>query len=123
MQLQVTNAEAQVAEQLNNLRSIEIQLEQNRLRNARSIIDLEYQIEQLKDDLLIDKELVTEGILNRRDYLKKEEELVYQQKLLKLAIETQKTDEQMQKQQLEAQRITTDRLEQTWKLPGKTWMS
>lgn len=112
LQLQVTNAEAQVAEQLNNMRSIEIQLEQNRLRNARSIIDLEYQIEQLKDDLLVDKELVDEGIFNRRDYLKKEEQLIYQQKLLKLAMETQKTDEQMQKQQLEAQRITTDRLEQ-----------
>lgn len=112
LQLQVTNAEAQVADQLNNMRSIEIQLEQNRLRNARSIIDLEYQIEQLKDDLLVDKELVDEGIFNRRDYLKKEDQLIYQQKLLKLAIETQKTDEQMQKQQLEAQRITTDRLEQ-----------
>ena len=46
------------------------------------------------------------------NYRFKEDELAYQKKRLKLALETQKTDERMQKQQLEAQRITTDRLEQ-----------
>ncbi|MFC1494979.1 efflux RND transporter periplasmic adaptor subunit [Thermodesulfobacteriota bacterium] len=112
LQLRVTNAEAQVAEQLNSMRSIEISLEQNRLKNARTIIDLEYRIQQLKDDLEVDKQLVDEGFINRRDFLKKEEELTYQQKLLKLALETQKTDERMQKQQLEAQRIASERLEQ-----------
>lgn len=111
LQLRVTNAEAFVAEQLNNMRTIELSLEQNRLRNARTIIELEYSIGKLKDDLEVDRQLVEEGFINRREFLKKEEELVYQKKLLKLALESQITDERMQKQQLEAQRISSERLE------------
>ena len=112
LQLQVTNAEAQVAEQLNNMRSIELSLEQNRLNNARSILDIKYQIEKLKNDLEADRQLAEEGFISRRDLFDKENELTYQQGLLKLALENQKTEEQLQKQQLDAQRIASERLEQ-----------
>jgi HlyD family secretion protein len=112
LQLSVTNAEALVAEQLNNMRTTELSLEQNRLNNARTIIDIEYRIEELERDLKGDRKLGQEGIISKRELEEKEDELVYQQKRLKLALETQKTDESMQKQQLEAQRITTERLDQ-----------
>jgi HlyD family secretion protein len=112
LQLSVTNAEAQVAEQLNNMRTIELTLEQNRLNNARSIMDIEYRIAELEYDLKEDRQLGEQGIISKRELDKKEDELAYQKKRLNLALETKKTDEHMQKQQLEAQRIAADRLEQ-----------
>jgi HlyD family secretion protein len=112
LQLSVTNAEALVAEQLNNMRAIELSLEQNRLNNARTIMDIEYRIEELERDLKGDRQLGEQGIISKRELETKEDELTYQRKRLKLALETQKTDERMQKQQLEAQRIITDRLQQ-----------
>lgn len=112
LQLSVMNAEAQVAEQLNNMRTIELSLEQGRLNNKRTILDIRYQIENLKRDLEGDRQLGKEGFKSKREVLDKEKDLVYQQERLKLALESQKSDERLQKQQLEAQRIATDRLEQ-----------
>jgi HlyD family secretion protein len=113
LQLQVTNAEAQVAEQLNNMRSLELALEQNRSNNARSILDIEYRIEKLKKDLQGDRQLGEQGLLSKRDLLDKENELTYQQGLLKLTREKRETDEHLQKQQLDAQKMATERLEKS----------
>ena len=110
LQLQVTNAEAQVAEQLNNMRTIELSLEQNRLNNKRTILDIRYQIENLKRELEADRQLGEEGFISKRDLLDKEKDLVYQQERLKLALESQESDERLQKQQLEAQRDASERL-------------
>ncbi len=111
LQLSVTNAEAQVAEQLNNMRTIELSLEQNRLNNKRSILEIRYQIENLKRDLEGDRQLGKEGFISKRELLDKEKDLVYQQERLELALESQESDERLQKQQLEAQRDASDRLE------------
>ncbi|MGD9158234.1 MAG: efflux RND transporter periplasmic adaptor subunit [Desulfobacteraceae bacterium] len=111
LQLNVTNAEAQVAEQLNNMRTIELNLEQNRLNNARSILEIRHQIDSLKRDLEGDRQLGKEGFMSKRELQDKEKELVYQQARLKLALESKETDDRLQKQQLKAQRIATDRLE------------
>jgi HlyD family secretion protein len=113
LQLQVTNAEAQVAEQLNNMRTIELSLEQNRLNNARAIVDIEYRIKTLESDLEGDRQLGDLGFLSKKDLRDKENELIYRQNLLKLTRESQKTDERLQKQQLEAQRVASERLEQS----------
>jgi HlyD family secretion protein len=111
LQLQVTNAEAMVAEQLNNMRNIEISLEQNRLNNARTIVDIEYKVKTLERDLKSDRQLEELGFLSKKELLDKENELIYQQNLLKLSKESQKTDERLQRQQLEAQREASLRLE------------
>ena len=111
LQLSVTNAEAQVADQLNNMRTLELSLEQNRLNDKRAILDLKYQIENLKRDLEADRKLGKEGFISKRDLLDKEKDLVYQQERLKLALESQESNARLQKQQLEAQRDATDRLQ------------
>jgi HlyD family secretion protein len=111
LQLQVTNAEAQVAEQLNNMRTIEISLEQNRLNNARTIVDIEHQVRTLERDLKADRELSELGFISKKELVDKENELLYQQNLLKLSKESQETDERLQRQQLEAQRTASERLE------------
>jgi HlyD family secretion protein len=112
LQLQVTNAEAQVAEQLNNMRTIELSLEQNRLNNARAIVDIEHRIRTLERDLVADRQRGELGFLSKKELLDKENELIYQQNLFKLLKESQKTDERLQRQQLEAQRVASARLEQ-----------
>ena len=112
LQLNVTNAEAQVAEQLNNMRTIELNLEQNRLNNARAILEIRHQIDSLQRDLDGDRQLGKEGFISKRELQDKEKDLVYQQERLKLALESKETDDHLQKQQLEAQRIASDRLEQ-----------
>ncbi|MBN1903997.1 MAG: efflux RND transporter periplasmic adaptor subunit [Deltaproteobacteria bacterium] len=111
LQLQVTNSEAQVAEQLNNMRTIELSLEQNRLNNARTIVDIEHQVRTLERDLKADRELSELGFISKKELVDKENELLYQQNLLELSKESQKTDERLQKQQLEAQKTATERLE------------
>lgn len=111
LQLQVTNSEAQVAEQLNNMRTIELSMEQNRLNNARTIVDIEHKIKTLESDLQGDRQLGELGFLSKKALVDKENELIYQQNLLKLSKESQKTDERLQRQQLEAQRTASERLE------------
>jgi HlyD family secretion protein len=111
LQLQVTNSEAQVAEQLNSMRTIEISLEQNRLNNARTIVDIEHQVRTLERDLKADRELSELGFISKKELVDKENELLYQQNLLKLSKESQKTDERLQRQQLEAQKTASERLE------------
>ena len=44
LQLEVLGNEARVAEQLNAMRSLELNLEQNRLRHKRNLNDIDYQI-------------------------------------------------------------------------------
>ena len=119
LQLSVINSESQVAEQLNNMRTIELNLEQNRLRSAREIVDIQYRITALKEDLEAEQTLLSSGGISRRELQRKQDELIYQQKLLALVVESQETDTQMQKQQLEAQRITAQRLEQSLEVARK----
>jgi HlyD family secretion protein len=119
LQLSVINSESQVAEQLNNMRTIELSLEQNRLSNAREIANIQYRIGTLKRDLEGDRNLVTNGGISRRELQNKENELIYQEQLLGLALESQATDTEMQAQQLEAQSITSQRLEQSLEVARK----
>ena len=44
LQLEVLGREAAVTEQLNNMRTIELQLEQNRLSHKRNLVEIDYQL-------------------------------------------------------------------------------
>ena len=59
---------ARVAEQLNNMRSIELSLEQNRLRHKSNIIDIEYQIKLLTRQLAREQELVSTGAITQSKF-------------------------------------------------------
>ena len=51
LQLEVLGREAAVTEQLNNMRTIELQLEQNRLSHKRNLVEIDYQITRLSREL------------------------------------------------------------------------
>jgi HlyD family secretion protein len=116
LQLSVINSEAQVSEQLNNMRGIELSLEQNRLRNTKEIADIEFRIQTLSRELREERKLSESGLLSRRQLQEKEEELVYQQERLELSRVSREADKRLQQQQLEALRVTTERLEKSLKV-------
>jgi HlyD family secretion protein len=111
LQLDVIAREAEVTEQQNNLRNTELSLERNRLEHKRNLVDINYNITRLRREIdrltpLLAKELVDGGSLERlRDeyewYLARQE----------VTLESQATDERLQKAQMEQLQIATGQLE------------
>jgi HlyD family secretion protein len=111
LQLDVIAREAQVTEQLNNLRNTELSLEQNRLDHKRNLVDISYHIIRLDREVtrlapLVEKDLVDDGTVERlRD------ELDWYRNRREVTLESQATDERLQKVQMEQLRIAGDQLE------------
>jgi HlyD family secretion protein len=110
LQLDVIAREAQVTEQLNNLRNTELSLEQNRLNHKRNLVDINYHIIRLDREVtrlapLVEKDLVDDGTIERlRD------ELDWNRNRREVTLESQATDERLQKVQMEQLRIAGDQL-------------
>lgn len=111
LQLDVISREAQVVEQLNNSRTLELQQEQNRLSHKRQIIDIEYQITRLGRNIARQEELAAGGYTPRSDFEDLKDEYAYYQRRLEVQLESQASDEQMQDAQLNALRASSDQME------------
>jgi len=110
LQLDVIAREAQVTEQLNNLRNTELSLERNRLDHKRNLVDINYNIIRLEREIkrltpLVQKEMVDEGTLERL-----QDELEWYQNKREVTLESQATDERLQKAQMEQLRMAGDQL-------------
>ena len=111
LQLEVLGREAAVTEQLNNMRTIELQLEQNRLSHKRNLVEIDYQIKRLERSIerqedLAQKDLVAQSAL---DDLR--DELTYYQERREVTLESQATDANLQEQQLAQLRDAGQQLE------------
>jgi HlyD family secretion protein len=111
LQLDVIAREAEVTEQLNNLRNTELSLEQNRLEHKRNLVDINYNIIRLDREIkrltpLVEKSLVDDGSLER---LKDEHDWYLARR--EITLESQETDERLQKIQMEQLRINGAQLE------------
>ena len=113
LQLSVINSEAQVAEQLNAMRTLELALQQNNLRNQRELLDIDYRIKTLQDQLQREQRLLPQGAITEREVVATQDELRYQEQLRALSLESGEADRQLQEQQLEALRISSARLEKS----------
>ncbi|MGL1957898.1 MAG: efflux RND transporter periplasmic adaptor subunit [Colwellia sp.] len=111
LQLNVLGNEARVAEQLNNMRSIELSLEQNRLQHKRNLVDINYQIKMLTRQLKREKSLVDKGAVNQSKYEDTYDTLDWYKSRLSLTLESQKSDTKMQEEQLGFLKVTSERLE------------
>lgn len=111
LQLDVISREAQVTEQLNNLKTIELSLEQNRLGHKRNLIDIEYQIIRLTRVVDRRKQLAARGNVSIAELEDAQDELLYSQNRRGITLESQKSDERMQKQQLLQLTASTVQLE------------
>jgi HlyD family secretion protein len=111
LQLSVLGNETRVAEQLNNMRSIELNLEQNRLQHKSNIVDINYQIKMLSRQLAREKSLIATGAIMKSKYDDTFDTLQWYKNRLELTKESQQSDARMQGEQLTFLKETSARLE------------
>ncbi len=100
LQLEVLGREAAVTEQLNNMRTIELQLEQNRLAHKRNLVEIDYEIKRLTRAVTRQRDLVARDLASRSTIEELEDELSYFENRRAVTLESQSTDARMQEQQL-----------------------
>jgi HlyD family secretion protein len=100
LQLEVLGREAAVTEQLNNMRTIELQLEQNRLAHKRNLVEIDYEIRRLNRAVARQRDLVSKDLASRSTIEELEDELTYFENRRAVTLESQSTDARMQEQQL-----------------------
>jgi len=120
LQLSVLGNEARVAEQLNNMRSIELNLEQNKLRHKSNIIDIEYQIKRLTRQLTREKALLPTGAIQQSQVDDTQDSLDWYKNRLAITKESQASDIKMQEAQLSFLKETGARLESNLALSRKS---
>jgi len=111
LQLDVIAREAEVSEQLKNLRNTELSLEQNRLEHKRNLVDINYNIVRLDREInrlgpLVEKELVDGGTLERL-----QDEYDWYVARREITLESQATDQRLQLFQMEQLRTSGNQLE------------
>ena len=111
LQLEVLGREAAVTEQLNNMRTIELQLEQNRLAHKRSLVEIDYQIIRLSREITRQRELIAKSLVSQSTVDQLEDELTYYENRREITLESQATDARMQEQQLQQLRDAGAQLE------------
>jgi HlyD family secretion protein len=108
--------EAEISEQLNNLRNTELAIEQNRLKLKSDLIEIDYQIVRLQR--LVDRYEKLEGqqFLSKTEYEDSRDELEYWQKRRVVTRESQAQDEKIRLAQIAQLRNSVDQLEKNLKL-------
>jgi len=101
LQLEVLGREAAVTEQLNNMRTIELQLEQNRLAHKRNLVEIDYQIVRLNRSIERQSELAAKELVSQSTVDELQDELDYYKSRREVTLESQETDTRMQTQQLQ----------------------
>jgi HlyD family secretion protein len=101
LQLEVLGREAAVTEQLNNMRTIELQLEQNRLAHKRNLVEIDYQIVRLNRSIERQSELAAKELVSQSTVDELQDELDYYMSRRDVTLESQETDIRMQAQQLQ----------------------
>jgi HlyD family secretion protein len=111
LQLDHISREAEITEQLNNLRGLELAEEQSRLVHERETVEVQYQIQRLTRQIGRAQQLVDEGLAPRSDLDDMKDELGYHQQRQKVQAYTWAAAERLQKQQVVQQRAASQQLE------------
>jgi|TARA_Y100000310_G_scaffold251125_1_gene257547 HlyD family secretion protein len=119
LQLDVTRNQAMVTEQLNNMRTIELQLEQNRLQHKRNLVELDYQIKRLTRQVDRLTDLDESGVVIKSQLEDARDELEYYGNRRVVTLESQETDARLQETQLQFLQETGAQLEQNLALAQK----
>ena len=111
LQLDVIAREAEVSEQLNNLRNTELAIEQNRLSLKSDLIEIDYQIVRLERLVERFEELEGNQFVSRREYEDAVDELAYWRARRVVTQESQEQDERIRLAQIEQLRASVEQLE------------
>lgn len=102
LQLDVISREAQVSEQLNNLRNTRLAMEQNRLSLKSELVELDYQVTRAQRLERRRGELLAQSLVSQEQYDEVADELAYLRARRAVTIESQQYDEQMRQVQIDA---------------------
>lgn len=111
LQLDVIAREAEVTQQLNNLNTLKLQLEQNRLSHRRTLTDIDYQLKRLTRIVDGGDTLIANGSIGRRAYDDARDELDYQRALRAVTLDAQATDQRLQQAQMAQLRDASSQLQ------------
>ena len=119
LQLEVLGREAAVTEQLNFMRTLELQLEQNRLSHKRNLVEIDYQITRLTRSIGRQQELAAKDLVSQSTIDELQDELHYYENRREVTLESQATDARLQEQQLRQLRSAGSQLESSLALARK----
>lgn len=111
LQLDVISREAQITEQLNNLRTLELTHEQNRLANDREMVEVGYHVARLTRQLARSEKLATSGVVPQAEQEDMREELAYYRRRRQVQVESFKTADRLQRAQLVQLRAAATQLD------------
>lgn len=116
LQLDVIAREAEVSEQLNNLRNTQLAIEQNRLQLKRDLIEIDYQIVRL--NRLVDRYemLDSQSLISKSDYEQATDELSYWIQRREVTEESQQQDEVIRLAQIDQLNDSVEQLEKNLEL-------
>ena len=112
LQLEVLQRETEVAQQANNMRSLELSLEQSRLDHRRDLFEADYQVQRLSRTLDRRRKLFASGNSSESDLQSVEDEYNYQVHKHDILNETLRSTERLQENQLAQIKDTVSRLQQ-----------
>jgi HlyD family secretion protein len=100
LQLDVIAREADVSQQLNNLRSQELELQRSRLENRRNLAEIDWQVRKATRQLDRDTRLAANGWVSGRALKDSQDEARYLGERRAVTLETLATEERLQASQL-----------------------
>ena len=101
LQLNVLAREAEVSEQINNMRNTRLALEQNQLKLKRDVIELDYEVLRLEKEFNRNEQLVKQNLISTRAFEQVQDELQFQIKYRETVKQSQEKEALLQTQQLE----------------------
>jgi len=108
--LQEAAQEVDTSRQMSDLQNTELQLEQTSLQYQKDVLDIEYQVEKLKDQLGRDKVLNEGGAIAPATYLQELAQYDYELKLKDTTVASHAAEQKLHDQQLSQLRVTLARL-------------
>jgi HlyD family secretion protein len=111
LQLDQISREAQITEQLNNLRGLELAQAQSRLVHEREMVEVRYQIKRLTRQVATTKGMVDGGASPKSELDDLQDELEYYRQRLTVQTTTRAESDRLQRAQLAQMREATAQLE------------
>ena len=111
LQLDLISREAQITEQLNLLRGLELTQAQQLLASERELVEIRYQIKKLTRQVATSKDMADKGAGARAEADDLADELEYNKQRLRVQTESRAASDRLQRQQIEQMRGATAQLE------------
>jgi HlyD family secretion protein len=110
LKLNILTTEANVAEQINNLRNTRISMEQERLSLQRQILEQDYDIIKRKREFEQSERFFKKDIISKNEYLDATEKYEYSDKTRQILIARQRTDSLFREVQVKQMEFNLDRM-------------